>query len=58
MTPPIRTPPEMARQLGVTGLKFRTWLRKRANEGHEMLVGHVKHGHWATGSSPSRKRAS
>jgi TDG/mug DNA glycosylase family protein len=55
MTPPIRTPPEMARQIGVTGLKFRTWLRKRANEGHEMLVGHVKHGHWEFSEQEARQ---
>lgn len=36
----------MARQLGVTGLKFRNWLRAQKAEGHSLLVGHGHGERW------------
>ena len=42
----IVTPPEMAKELGVTGLQLRNWLRARASGGHPLLAGHVKGQRW------------
>lgn len=42
----IVVPNEMAKQLGITGLKFRNWLRARAAEGHPLLGGHQHGSRW------------
>ena len=34
------TPNEIARRLGVTGLRFRNWLRAQKAAGHPLLAGH------------------
>lgn len=39
-------PNEMARQLGVTGLKLRNWLRAKKAAGHPLLVGHQYRHRW------------
>ena len=36
----------MARQLGVTGLQLRNWLRAQASAGHPVLAGHLKWQRW------------
>lgn len=36
----------MARQLGITGLRFRNWLRVQKADGHSLLVGHQHGERW------------
>lgn len=36
----------MAKALGITGLKFRTWLRAEKAAGHPLLAGHQYQGRW------------
>lgn len=42
----IVVPSEMAKELRITGLRFRSWLRARAAEGHPLLAGHVQGSRW------------
>lgn len=39
-------PNEIARQLGVTGLQLRNWLRSQQAAGHHLLTGHLHGQHW------------
>lgn len=46
MSNDVVTPNEMARSLGVTGLRLRNWLRDRAAAGDPRVGAHQKHERW------------